>query len=78
MSIHTFQLHDLEIGALHDLLLDAVSDTKWKIKELRQTFDQTDQAALLEKLSSIEFNKARLETYTELLEQIDASWCPDE
>jgi len=70
MTIHTFQLHDLEIAAFTDLLLDAVSTTQWDIKELRQSFDTSDESALLSQLSSIQFKQGRLEVYKELLDQI--------
>lgn len=71
MATHEFQLNDLEIGAFQDLLLDAVCAIQWEIKELRQSFDTTDQSAVLSQLSSIQFKEGRLGVYKELLEQID-------
>lgn len=71
MAFHTLEVHDFDVGALQDLLIDALLDTKLKNKELRQTFDQSNPDELLRKLSTIEFNNGRLASYSDLLKQID-------
>lgn len=58
------------VGAVQDLFIDAVTQLKHEISEMR-LMAREDVLDTLDHLDTIQFKQGRLDAYTEILEQLD-------